>query len=278
MRSIRLPAGGRRIRTCGPGFQGNLFFYTASEPQTGREPQTVLTTDNGKFTVGRARLAPAMIQVAHQTSPDRATDARRRTWKFCCRRVANERETAVKQALRQLLSDLLSTVLFLVVYAVSGSIFVAAGIAVTAGLLQLAFLRLMRRRIEPMQLMSLGLVVVLGGATMLTQSPRFMMIKPTIVHFAVAAVMLRPGWMIRYLPEKVVQNVPEPVIVAAGYGWAALLVALGLANLFIALCFDITTWVWFISVGSVGTKLAAFALQYCVFRGIRRQRLARSAT
>jgi Intracellular septation protein A len=51
------------------------------------------------------------------------------------------------------------------------------------------------RRVEPMQ------VVVLGGATMLTQSPRFIMVKPTIVHFAVAAVMLRRGWMLRYLPE-----------------------------------------------------------------------------
>ena len=183
----------------------------------------------------------------------------------------------MKQAVRQLLSDLLSAILFLVVYAASGSIFVAAGIAVTAGLVQLAFLRLMRRQIEPMQWMSLGLVVVLGGATMLTQSPRFMMIKPTIVHFAVAAVMLRPGWMIRYLPEMVVRNVPEPAIVAAGCGWAGLLVALGLANLVIALRFDITTWAWFISVGSVGAKLAAFALQYGVFRGIRRQRLAQSA-
>jgi intracellular septation protein A len=76
---------------------------------------------------------------------------------------------------------------------------------------------------------SLGLVVVLGGATMLTQSPGFMMVKPTIVHFAVAAVMLRPGWMIRYFARMVVRNVPEPAIVAAGYGWAALLVALGLA-------------------------------------------------
>jgi intracellular septation protein A len=190
--------------------------------------------------------------------------------------AANERETAVKQALRQLLSDLLSAILFLVVYAVSGSLFVAASTAVIAGLLQLAFLRLMRRRIEPMQWMSLGLVVVLGGATMLTQSPRFMMIKPTIVHFAVAAVMLRPGWMIRYLPEMVVRNVPEPAIVATGYGWAALLVALGLANLAIALRFDITTWAWFVSVGSVGTKLAAFTLQYGVFRTIVRQRLAQS--
>ena len=184
----------------------------------------------------------------------------------------------VKQALRQLLSDLLSAILFLVAYAVSGSLFVAVGIAVTAGLVQLASLGLMGRRIEPMQWMSLGLVVVLGGATMLTQSPRFMMIKPTIVHFAVAAVMLRPGWMIRYLPELVVRNVPEPAIIAAGYGWAALLVALGLANLFIALRFDIAIWAWFISVGSVGTKLAAFALQYGVFRAIVRQRVAQSAT
>ena len=116
----------------------------------------------------------------------------------------------MKQALRQLLSDFLSAILFLVVYVMSGSVFTAAAVAVTAGLVQLARLRLMRRPIEPMQWMSLGLVVVLGGATMLTQNPRFMMIKPTIVHFAVAAVMLRRGWMIRYMPQIVVQNLPEP--------------------------------------------------------------------
>jgi len=183
----------------------------------------------------------------------------------------------LKQALRQLLSDFLSAILFLVVYAVSGSLFAAASIAVAAGLAQLARLRLTRRRIEPMQWMSLGLVVVLGGATMLTQSPRFMMIKPTIVHFAVATVMLRRGWMLRYLPEIVLRNVPEPMIVAAGYAWAALLAALGLANLFIALRLDFTTWAWFISLGSVGAKLAAFALQYGIFRAIVRQRLAQSA-
>ena len=77
----------------------------------------------------------------------------------------------MKQALRQLLSDFLSAILFLVVYAVFGSLFAAAGIAVAAGLAQLARFKLTRRRIEPMQWMSLGLVVVLGGATMLTQNP-----------------------------------------------------------------------------------------------------------
>jgi len=127
----------------------------------------------------------------------------------------------LKQALRQLLGDFLSAILFLVVYVVSGSLFAAAGIAVAAGLAQLVRLKVARRRIEPMQSMSLGLVVALGGATMLTQSPRFMMIKPTIVHFAVATVMLRRGWMLRYLPEIVLRSVPEPTIVAAGYAGQA---------------------------------------------------------
>jgi hypothetical protein len=74
--------------------------------------------------------------------------------------------------------------------------------------------------------------------------------------------MLRRGWLLRYLPEIVLRNVPEPMIVAAGYAWAALLATLGLANLIIALHFDFATWAWFVSVGSIGTKLAAFALQY----------------
>jgi intracellular septation protein len=184
----------------------------------------------------------------------------------------------VRQALRQLLSDFLSAILFLVVYAITGNLLAAAAIAIAAGALQLLRIWSTGRRVEPMQWMSLGLVIVLGGATMLTQSPRFMMVKPTIVHLAVAAVMLRRGWMIRYLPQIVLQNVPEPTIVAAGYAWAGLLAAIGLTNLVIALHFDFVTWAWFVSVGAVGAKLAAFALQYGVFRMIVRRRLAQSAT
>jgi len=53
---------------------------------------------------------------------------------------------------------------------------------------------------------------------------------------------LRRGWMLRYLPDIVLRNVPEPTIVAAGYAWAGLLAALGLANLFVALRLDFATW------------------------------------
>ena len=180
----------------------------------------------------------------------------------------------MKQSLSHLLNDLLSAILFFAVYLISGNIIAAAAIAIAVGLAQFVAMKLAGRRIEPMQWMILGLVVVLGTATILTESPRFMMVKPSIGHFAVAVIMLRRGWMIRYLPEIVTQNLPEPVIVAAGYAWAGLLAAIGIVNLGFAAYGDIVIWAWFISVGSIGAKIAAFALQYGVFRMMIRRRLA----
>jgi intracellular septation protein len=179
----------------------------------------------------------------------------------------------MRQALSQLVSDFLSALLFLAVYLALGDVVIAAAVAIAAALVQLGYYKFSGRRIEPMQWMSLGLVVVLSGATMLTQSPRFIMLKPSIAHFAVAAVMLRRGWMLRYLPEIARENLPEGVPVAAGYAWAALLAAIGLANIGIALYADFATWAWFISVAAVGIKIAAFLLQYAVFRTLVRRNL-----
>jgi intracellular septation protein len=182
----------------------------------------------------------------------------------------------MKQALSHLLNDLLSAILFFVVYLVTGNILIAAAVGLAVGLLQLVAMKLAGRPIEPMQWMILGVVIVLGAATILTQSPRFMMVKPSIGHFAVAAVMLRRGWMIRYLPEIARQNLPESVPIAAGYAWAGLLAAIGVTNLIFAAYGDMALWAWFISAGSIGAKLAAFALQYVVFRNLIRHRLAQA--
>lgn len=179
----------------------------------------------------------------------------------------------MKQALSQLLGDFLSAILFLAAYLLSGDITVAAAIAMAAGLVQLGALKFRGRRIEPMQWMSLGLVVVLSGATILTQSPQFVMVKPSIVHFAIAAVMFRRGWMIRYLPDIVRRNLTESVPVIAGYSWAGLMGALGAINLAIAAYGDLAIWAWFISVVAVGAKIAAFLLQYVIFRVIIRRNL-----
>ena len=68
------------------------------------------------------------------------------------------------------------------------------------GFAQIAYLKLRRSPIDAMQWMSLGLVVVFGGASLLTHDPRFIMFKPTLIYVAIGAVMLKRGWMTRYMP------------------------------------------------------------------------------
>ena len=185
----------------------------------------------------------------------------------------------MKQALWQLLNDFLSAIFFFALYALTGNIVAATLVAVAVGAAQFVRLKLARRAIEPMQWMSLGLVIVLGAATLLTQDPRFMMLKPSFIHFFIAAVMLRRGWMTRYLPAIVHENVSEAVIIGAGYAWAGLMVALGVINLVIATQFDIRVWAWFISFGAIGAKFAALAVQYFVFRTMVRHHVTlRAAT
>ena len=176
----------------------------------------------------------------------------------------------MKQALSHLLNDLLSAILFLAVYLTTANLTAAASVAITAGLAQIAVQRFTGRRIWPMQWISLTVFIVLSAVSIATQSPRFVMMKPSLGHFAIAAAMAKRGWMSRYLPEAALRYLPENAPVLAGYAWAALMAALGLGNILIALYAPFAIWVWFISVGAVGAKVAAFLLQYVVFRTIVR--------
>ena len=177
----------------------------------------------------------------------------------------------MKEALSHLLNDLLSAILFLAVYLTTANIAAAAAVAITVGLAQIAVQRFTGRRIWPMQWISLLVVIVLSAISIATQNPRFAMLKPSLGHFAIAAAMLKRGWMSRYLPEIALRYLPDNAPVVAGYAWAGLMAVLGLANILIALYAPFAIWVWFISVGAIGAKVAAFALQYAVFRTIIRR-------
>src|SRR5258707_13177026 len=93
---------------------------------------------------------------------------------------------------------------------------------------------------------SLGLVIVLGTVTILTRDPRFVLAKPAIAHFAIGTIMLKRGWMLRYMPQIVVDTIPE-YITAAGYAWAALMFALGAGTIAVATTGDIKLWAFYVS-------------------------------
>jgi intracellular septation protein len=117
---------------------------------------------------------------------------------------------------------------------------------------------------------------VLGSATLLTHDPRFVLAKPAIGHFAIGAIMLKRGWLLRYLPAIVTDTIPEYVTVA-GYAWAALMFVLGTGTIGVAMTGDMKLWTFYVTVVLVGAKLAAFAVQYVAFRLMIGSRLRAAA-
>jgi intracellular septation protein len=179
---------------------------------------------------------------------------------------AGEELSAMMSAARQLLEDFLSTIVFVAVYGISGRIVVAVGVGIAVAMAQFAAARWRNRALDAMQWMSLALVIGLGGMTLITKDPRFILIKPGLVHFAIGGVMLRRGWMMRYLPPIARQNLSEAVLLASGYAWAALMVALGAAIIIVALLFDFRVWAWFTGAGVMTLQVSAFLAQFAVFR------------
>lgn len=186
----------------------------------------------------------------------------------------------MRAALFQVIEDFLSTLVFVFVLILTNSVYIAVGVAMTIAVAQLAVVKLRGRTVPVMQWFSCGLVIVLGAASVALDDPRYVMIKPTIGHFAIAAVMLRRGWLIRYMPPIAQENLSQRVIVAAGYAWASLIFALGVINFYIATELGVEIWAWWISVGSIGAKVLGGAIHYVVFRTliVRNMRLAASGT
>src|SRR5215471_12900100 len=151
----------------------------------------------------------------------------------------------------RLATDFFSTIVFLVVYLTTDNIVLATGVAIAGAVAQVIWSRIKGRELGFMTWASLGLVIVLGGATILTSDPRFVLAKPAIAHFAIGAIMLKRGWMLRYMPALVIDVIPE-YVTAAGYAWAALMFALGAGTIAIAATGDLKLWGFYVSVVAVG--------------------------
>jgi intracellular septation protein A len=174
-----------------------------------------------------------------------------------------------------LLLDLLSTVFFLVVFSVTNNIYVATGMGIGIGVAQVAWLKLRARPIDLMQWMSLGLVVVFGGATLITHNPHFVMVKPTLIYIAIGVVMLKPGWLLRYIPA-VAHAEGADLINLFGYIWSGLMFFTAAANLVLAMG-DTKLWVEFLAIFPAGSKIVLFFIQYATMRVVITQRRRKAA-
>ena len=140
-------------------------------------------------------------------------------------------------AAKLLLLDMASTVFFLVVFLLSKNIPLAVALGVALGVAQIGLEFVRKRPIDTMQWLSLFLVAGAGTATLITNDPRFVMVKPSLIYLVVGVVMLKPGWMNRYLPPVAKELVPDLAFIF-GFVWSGLMFFSAALNVIVALEFQ----------------------------------------
>lgn len=153
------------------------------------------------------------------------------------------------------LFDFFPILLFFIAYK-AYDIYVATAVAIIASFVQVGWLWLQHRRVEKMHVITLLLIVVLGGATLALQDPTFIMWKPSLVNWAFAVVFIGSHFIGR---KTIVQRMMEANVELPSYIWPRLNIAwsvffifLGFLNLYVAYNFDEATWVNFKLFGMIG--------------------------
>ena len=175
-------------------------------------------------------------------------------------------------AARLLALDLASTLVFLVLYLLTHNTALSVGLGIAFGVAQIGLQLVRRRPIDTMEWLSLFLVVAAGTATLLTHDPRFVLIKPSVIYAIVGVVMLKPGWLKRYLPE-IAQTVVPDVAVVVGYAWAGLMFVSAAVNAFIALTCDVATWAVVMPIYGIVSKVVVLLGGFVAMRLIARRRI-----
>ena len=123
-------------------------------------------------------------------------------------------------------------------------------------MLQIAWLRWSTGKVEPMQWLSLGVIVLFGGATLLAHNDTFIKWKPTVLYWLMGGA-LAIGQLVfkRNLLKSLMgaqMSLPEPAWRSLSWSWTAFFAAMGVLNLWVAYHFDTDTWVNFKLFGGLG--------------------------
>jgi intracellular septation protein len=156
------------------------------------------------------------------------------------------------------LFDFFPVILFFAAYKFFG-IYAATGIAIAATVLQISWVWLKTRKVEPMMWVSLGVIVVFGGATLILHNETFIKWKPTVLYWLFASALAIAGLLfkknlIRAAMEKQVV-LPDAVWLKLLVSWILFFTVMGALNLFVAFNFSTDTWVNFKLFGGMGLML-----------------------
>jgi intracellular septation protein len=174
----------------------------------------------------------------------------------------------------QLIADYFPLLLFFIAFKWQG-IYVATAVAIVASFAQIAWLHWKRGRVSPVHWLSLAIIVVFGGATLILHDEVFIKWKPSVLYglFGTALAVGRLGFgrnLIAYVMPGI--KLPDAVWTRLTWSWVAFFAFMGIANWYVAFYYApqaspeerLAIWVNFKVWGGIGLFLT-FALAQGLF-------------
>ncbi|MBV9992019.1 MAG: septation protein IspZ [Alphaproteobacteria bacterium] len=154
------------------------------------------------------------------------------------------------------------------------SVYVATGVGIGIGLVQLAAKKITGDAIGPLQWLSLGVVVALGTMTIALHDEHFIKLKPTVIDLAAGLFMATRDWMTPYLPAEARDNIPRRTIFLAEKIWAGIMIFFAVANVAVAYLFEFGAWAIYATFVPTAIIVVLFFVQYRMFQSLARRNAA----
>jgi intracellular septation protein len=164
----------------------------------------------------------------------------------------------------KLLTDFLPIALFFITFKLAG-IYVATAVAIAATLLQIGWLHFRHGKVETMQWVSLVIIVLFGGATLVFHDDTFIKWKPTVLYWLMGAalalghLLFKRNFLQSLMGSQL--ELPAPVWLRLLWAWTGFFVLMGVLNLWVAYSFDLDTWVSYKLFGGMGLMLVFVVIQ-----------------
>jgi len=152
----------------------------------------------------------------------------------------------------QLVADYFPLLLFFVAFKWQG-IMVATAVAIVASVVQIAWFWY-RGRVSPVHWLSLAIIAVFGGATLILQDETFIKWKPTVLYalFATILAVGKVGFRRDLIGALLKIDLPAMVWTRVTWAWTGFFVCMAVANWYVAFHFSTDTWVNFKVWGGIG--------------------------
>lgn len=156
-------------------------------------------------------------------------------------------------------TDLFPIILFFIVFKFAG-IYAATGAAILASIAQVMYTYFKTKKIDSMQWITLAIIVVLGGATLLLHNELFIKWKPTAIEWAFAIVFLLSQWFgEKTLTQRLMEGnlqLSSALWMRLNMSWVMFFALMGALNLYVIYHFNTNVWVNFKLFGMLGFTVA----------------------